>query len=45
LVVAAFGARAALGCCVGAMLIGGMICLLWAPETKNARLDALAQVA
>ncbi len=32
------GVRAALGVCVGVLVIGGGICYLWAPETRQRRL-------
>jgi MFS transporter, putative metabolite transport protein len=38
-IVAEFGVRTALGACVAALAFGGVVCLLWAPETKNLRLD------
>jgi len=38
IVVAAYGARTALGTCVTVLAIGAVICQRWAPETKNVRL-------
>jgi putative MFS transporter len=40
IVVAGFGIRAALGACVATLIFGGVVCLFWAPETKNRRLGA-----
>jgi MFS transporter, putative metabolite transport protein len=40
IVVAAYGARTALGTCVTVLAIGAVICQRWAPETKNLRLGA-----
>ncbi|HWS62562.1 MAG TPA: MFS transporter [Steroidobacteraceae bacterium] len=40
IVVASYGARAALGTCVAVLAIGAVICQRWAPETKNVRLGA-----
>jgi len=40
-VVAALGVRAALGACVAVLAIGGIVCYAFAPETRNASLEAL----
>ena len=37
-----FGVRVALSGCVAAMLCAALVCWMWAPETRNQRLDALA---
>jgi putative MFS transporter len=39
-VVAAFGVRVALGACMAVLVIGGIVCQLWAPETRHLRLAA-----
>ena len=39
IVVDDFGARAALGACMAVLVIGGLVCQLWAPETRHVRLD------
>ncbi|MGI9245403.1 MAG: MFS transporter, partial [Steroidobacteraceae bacterium] len=35
LVVHRFGVQAALGACVAVLLLGGMLCYAWAPETRH----------
>ncbi|HUI62449.1 MAG TPA: MFS transporter, partial [Steroidobacteraceae bacterium] len=40
-VVATFGVRTALGACVGTLVFGLIVCLLWAPETKSLSLGSL----
>ncbi len=35
LIVAGFGVRPALGCCVIVLVIGALICFKWAPETRR----------
>jgi MFS transporter, putative metabolite transport protein len=42
IVVAAFGIRAALGACMVVLVVGGLICQAWAPETRNVRLGVVA---
>jgi len=39
-VVAGFGVRAALGACMAVLVLGGVVCQLWAPETRHLRLAA-----
>jgi putative MFS transporter len=41
LVVAGAGINTALFACVGVLLIGGVVCLLWAPETRGESFVAL----
>jgi putative MFS transporter len=41
IIVAEFGARAALGACVAVLAIGAVICRQWAPETRNLPLGLL----
>jgi MFS transporter, putative metabolite transport protein len=41
-VVATFGVRAALGACMAILVLGGLVCQAWAPETRNARLAVVA---
>ncbi len=36
--VASMGIRIALGACATVLAVGGLICLVWAPETKHLRL-------
>ncbi len=40
-IMADFGVHAALGACVATLAIGCLACLIWAPETRGARLDVL----
>ena len=40
-VMAAYGARTALGACVIVLAVGAGVCYRWAPETRNAALEAL----
>jgi putative MFS transporter len=42
-VVADFGVRAALGSCMAVLVLGGIVCQLWAPETRHARLAVVGQ--
>ena len=44
-VVAQYGARTALGACVGVLALGAVICLRWAPETRHVRLGTFDQLA
>jgi len=39
-IVEAYGARAALGACVGVLILGGLVCQRWAPETRNLSLSS-----
>jgi MFS transporter, putative metabolite transport protein len=41
IVVAALGVRVALGCCVAVLAVGGLVCQLWARETRGVRLETL----
>jgi hypothetical protein len=41
--VAQSGVRTALGACVAALVLGCLVCLFWAPETRGLRLDSLQQ--
>jgi putative MFS transporter len=41
LIVVAYGARTALGACVLVLAVGAGVCYRWAPETRNASLEAL----
>lgn len=45
LVMAAYGARVALGACVAVLAVGALVCYRWAPETRNLSLGALDQAA
>lgn len=45
LVMAAYGARMALGACVAVLAVGALVCYRWAPETRHLGLGALDQVA
>jgi len=45
LIVASLGVRTALGLCVFVLVVGAVVCLKWAPETRNARLSALGASA
>jgi putative MFS transporter len=38
LCVARYGVRAALDICIATLLTGGIVCYLWAPETRYVRL-------
>lgn len=40
-VVASYGVRSALGACVAVLAAGTVICMIWAPETRHVRLEAL----
>jgi putative MFS transporter len=42
IVVADFGVRVALGACVAVLALGGILCYLWAPETRHVRLGVIA---
>ena len=44
-VVADFGPRVAIAACVAVLLIGAVICQVWAPETRNVRLATVDAVA
>jgi putative MFS transporter len=39
--VQAYGVRAALGACVAVLMVGGVCCYVWAPETRNISLEGL----
>jgi MFS transporter, putative metabolite transport protein len=41
LVVSVYGVHAALGACVAVLAIGAALCQVWAPETRNIRLERL----
>jgi putative MFS transporter len=43
IVVAAFGVRMALGACVAVLVVGGLICQAWAPETRHVRLAVVGE--
>ena len=43
LIVALYGAPAALGACVAVLAIGALACQRWAPETRHVNLQALDQ--
>ena len=38
LCVARYGVRAALDICIATLVLGGLVCYLWAPETRHVRL-------
>jgi putative MFS transporter len=38
LCVAHYGVRVALDICVATLVLGGLVCYFWAPETRHARL-------
>jgi MFS transporter, putative metabolite transport protein len=38
LCVARYGVRAALDICIATLVMGGLVCYLWAPETRHVRL-------
>jgi MFS transporter, putative metabolite transport protein len=40
-VVSRYGVHVALGACVAVLACGGLICQLWAPETRHCRLDSV----
>jgi putative MFS transporter len=44
-VLADYGIRVTLAACVGVLVMGAIICQLWAPETRNLRLGALDEEA
>jgi putative MFS transporter len=44
-IVEAYGARSALAACVGVLVIGGLVCQRWAPETRNLSLAGFDQAA
>ncbi len=44
-IVAVFGVRTALGACVAVLSIGVLVCLRWAPETRQLGLEALDHTA
>jgi len=41
IIVAVYGVRTALGACVAVLGVGAVICLQWAPETRNVPLGTL----
>jgi hypothetical protein len=43
IVDAYYGVRTSLAACVGVLVLGGLVCLRWAPETRGIRLGALDQ--
>lgn len=45
LLMAAYGARMALGACVAVLAVGALVCYRWAPETRHLGLGALDQAA
>lgn len=40
-VVGRYGVHVALGACVAVLAFGGLVCHLWAPETRHCRLDTV----
>ena len=40
-VVSRYGVHVALGACVAVLAFGGLVCHLWAPETRHCRLDTV----
>lgn len=42
-VVQHHGVGTALGACVVVMIVGGVVCQIWAPETRNVPLDAVGE--
>ena len=44
LCVARYGVRAALDICIATLVMGGLVCYLWAPETRHVRLAAESPV-
>jgi putative MFS transporter len=43
LVVANYGVQAALEACAAVLVVGAILCQMWAPETRNLRLENLDQ--
>jgi putative MFS transporter len=43
IIVAHYGVRTSLAACVGVLVLGALVCLRWAPETRGVRLGALDQ--
>ena len=43
IIVQHYGVSSALGACVVVMVIGGVVCQIWAPETGNVHLDAVGE--
>ncbi len=43
--MAAYGARIALGACVAVLVVGALVCYRWAPETRHLGLGALDHAA
>jgi putative MFS transporter len=43
IIVQHYGVSTALGACVVVMVIGGVVCQVWAPETGNVPLDAVGE--
>jgi MFS transporter, putative metabolite transport protein len=41
IIVAAYGARTALGACFAVLAVGAMVCQRWAPETRHLSLETL----
>jgi putative MFS transporter len=41
IVVSRYGVHAALGACVAVLALGGLVCHVWAPETRHCRLDTV----
>jgi putative MFS transporter len=40
-IVSRHGVHVALGACVAVLAFGGLVCHLWAPETRHCRLDTV----
>lgn len=45
LIVAQFGAHTALGACAAVLVAGGLVCYVWAPETRHVGFAALDRAA
>ena len=43
IIVAYYGVRTSLAACVGVLVLGALVCLRWAPETRGVRLGLLDQ--
>src|SRR5580704_162215 len=43
IIVAYYGVRTSLAACVGVLVLGALVCLRWAPETRGVRLGVLDQ--
>jgi putative MFS transporter len=43
IIVAHYGVRTSLAACVGVLVLGALVCLRWAPETRGVRLGVLDQ--